>query len=291
MTERFYVYTHSLPNGTVFYVGLGHGQRAYSRFSRNKFWYAIVNKYCKPNKFIVNIVANNLTRDEACELEKTLIWYYGRRELGLGTLVNLTDGGDVPEVGPTTRQKLSEVSKRNWSNPEYRKKCTESAKRKWQNPEIKEKYSIIQKKRFANPEQRRKASEANKNNPKVRQAAAKGAEAVRGKPAWNQGIPASEEIKQKQSKAAKLRYQNPKEKEKVIAALEKARMVKFSKPYEFKERPNRNKPFICHQNGKTYKNLQEAALDLNLQKSKICLVLKGKRTQTGSFTFSYVESK
>lgn len=35
-----------------------------------------------------------MTWEEACEKEKELISKIGRRDLGLGTLVNMTDGGD-----------------------------------------------------------------------------------------------------------------------------------------------------------------------------------------------------
>jgi hypothetical protein len=40
------------------------------------------------------IIHTNLSRKESCELEKQYIKQIGRRDLGLGALVNHTDGGD-----------------------------------------------------------------------------------------------------------------------------------------------------------------------------------------------------
>jgi hypothetical protein len=53
-----------------------------------------------------------LTWEEACEKEKEFIQLYGRRDLGLGTLVNMTDGGDgVHNLSDETKKKLSEIRK------------------------------------------------------------------------------------------------------------------------------------------------------------------------------------
>jgi hypothetical protein len=48
------------------------------------------------------------------------------------------------------------------------------------------------------------------------------------------------------------------------------------------------RPFI-DQTGRRYENLVEAATALDLDKAKICLVLKGKRSHTGGNTFKYLE--
>lgn len=76
--------------GKVFYVGIGNEKRAYSKYSRNKWWKHIVNKY----DYDVIIEETNLSWEEACELERYWINRIGRRDLNTGTLVNLTDGGD-----------------------------------------------------------------------------------------------------------------------------------------------------------------------------------------------------
>lgn len=87
-----YVYKHIRKDtGEVFYIGIGiKNNRAKSKFGRNNLWKKIVNK----TDFIVEIIENDLTWQEACEKEKELISLYGRIDLGNGTLANMTDGGD-----------------------------------------------------------------------------------------------------------------------------------------------------------------------------------------------------
>ena len=87
----FYVYLHKKKtNGEVFYVGKGSGDRAWKKEGRNEFWKKVVNKH----GYDVEIHSNHLQEWYAFELERDLIAYYGRRQLGLGTLVNLSDGGE-----------------------------------------------------------------------------------------------------------------------------------------------------------------------------------------------------
>ena len=89
----FYVYVHKKKtNGEVFYVGKGSGKRAWSAFGRNSLWKRTADKY----GWLVEIVQDNLQDWYAFELERDLISYYGRRDLGHGNLTNMSDGGDGP---------------------------------------------------------------------------------------------------------------------------------------------------------------------------------------------------
>lgn len=102
------LYRHLKPNGEVFYIGIGTLKRAYSDKGRNKFWRRTVDKY----GYEVQILKSNLTWEEATELEIALISFYGRRDLGLGNLVNLTDGGEgVINPSDEARLKMSEAKK------------------------------------------------------------------------------------------------------------------------------------------------------------------------------------
>lgn len=86
----YYVYLHCKPwSGEVFYVGKGCKRRAWSN-ERNLHWSNTVAKY----GLDVKIVSFGLQQWYALELEKELISYYGRKDLGYGQLVNMTDGGD-----------------------------------------------------------------------------------------------------------------------------------------------------------------------------------------------------
>ena len=87
----YYVYIHKKADTKeVFYVGKGHGDRAYSHSNRNKMWQHVVKKH----GFIVEIVMEGIQEWYAFELEKDLITSYGRRNNNDGVLVNMTEGGE-----------------------------------------------------------------------------------------------------------------------------------------------------------------------------------------------------
>ena len=103
------VYQHRrLDNNTIFYIGIGKdSSRAYSKKKRNKYWKNIVNKV----GYAVDILIDGCSIDDAKIVEIGMISDYGRIDLGLGTLVNMTDGGDgtinhSPEVIESISQKL-----------------------------------------------------------------------------------------------------------------------------------------------------------------------------------------
>jgi len=98
--EQYYVYTHLNPlTKEIFYVGIGKGNRAWNQWAgRNKFWDNYVNKY----GFEVEIIAENLTRNQAGKVEIELIAHLGRRQIDEGgTLVNRSSGGDGGSGGYT----------------------------------------------------------------------------------------------------------------------------------------------------------------------------------------------
>ena len=86
------VYKHiRLDNNEPFYIGIGKKRdRAFTKHKRSIFWEKIVSK----TDYRVEILFDDLTWEEACEKEKEFIQLYGRKDLGLGSLVNLTDGGE-----------------------------------------------------------------------------------------------------------------------------------------------------------------------------------------------------
>ena len=88
------VYRHiRLDKNEPFYIGIGEDpQRPYDRCksSRNNHWMNIIKK----TEYRVDILFDDLTWEEACEKEKEFIKLYGRKDLGTGTLVNLSDGGE-----------------------------------------------------------------------------------------------------------------------------------------------------------------------------------------------------
>ena len=85
------VYLHKKEtDGTIFYVGMGELKRAFNTSSRNKWWNRTYAKHGR----VVDIVAKDLSIEDAYELEVFLISEIGRKDKGLGSLVNLDDGGE-----------------------------------------------------------------------------------------------------------------------------------------------------------------------------------------------------
>lgn len=96
-------------NNIVFYVGIGNlPERAFSKKQRNKYWKNIVSKY----GYLIEILYDNISWEEACKKEIDLIKFYGRKDLEEGTLCNMTNGGDgVSNLNEESRKKISEKIK------------------------------------------------------------------------------------------------------------------------------------------------------------------------------------
>lgn len=103
-----YVYIHyRKDNGKPFYVGKGNNKRAWVKGGRPKEW-SIVAENCG---YDVSIVKDNLTEDEAFELEKQTI-----SEIGLENLTNTDGGGSGPSIGmfkhtEEAKRKIKEASR------------------------------------------------------------------------------------------------------------------------------------------------------------------------------------
>lgn len=105
----FYVYIHKKKtDGEVFYVGKGKAHRAWVTTYRSNFWTKVFEKHGRD----VEIVANGLSEEEALDIEKSLILFYGRRDIGTGTLVNLCEGGEGCSGRIHTQEYKDNVSKR-----------------------------------------------------------------------------------------------------------------------------------------------------------------------------------
>lgn len=141
------VYFHINPlKNEVFYVGIGNLKRPFSKLGRSKYWYRTVSKY----GYIVDVIHTNLTWEEACKLEIFYIKWFGRKDLHLGTLCNLTNGGDGKSgmlVTSLTREKQSNSHKGRSFSIESRLKISNSNKGKLRKLETRIKNSIASKNR------------------------------------------------------------------------------------------------------------------------------------------------
>jgi predicted GIY-YIG superfamily endonuclease len=109
------VYQHiDVESNLIFYIGIGkNNNRAFSKHSRGKFW----KDYTKNKIWKSEILFENITWQEACTKEIELISKIGRRDFGLGTLVNQTDGGDgVQNPSDEARRKngIAHIGQQSW---------------------------------------------------------------------------------------------------------------------------------------------------------------------------------
>ena len=100
--NKYYLYRHiRLDKNNVFYVGIGtkpekfgtviyEYYRAFSKTRRSVFWRNIINK----TEYKVDILFEHSDYNFIKQKEIEFIKLYGRRNIGEGDLVNLTDGGE-----------------------------------------------------------------------------------------------------------------------------------------------------------------------------------------------------
>lgn len=137
---NYCVYIHTSPNGKM-YVGQtrqkpeyrwnnGNGylsKNKHGKYSQPALAHAII-KYGWDN-FEHEIVASNLTKEEADNFEKLLIKKLNTMDSRYG--YNLREGGQNSEISEETRKKISETLKGNILSEETRKKMSESRKGKY----------------------------------------------------------------------------------------------------------------------------------------------------------------
>lgn len=187
MTD-FYVYVHrKATTGEIFYVGKGCGKRAYAvGVDRSVHW----NRLVKKHGHTIELVASGLQEWYAHELERELIAYHGRKNLGLGPLINKTDGGEgvsglvftqeslkrlsdshlgwvasedtrakmSASFTPARKAKLSADNKGKTLPPERVARMSEAARVSLERPEVRKKMSDGVKAAYASPEARQRLS-------------------------------------------------------------------------------------------------------------------------------------
>lgn len=280
-SENYYLYRHiRLDTNEVFYIGIGKSEfryksyemfhkRAFTSKNRSEWWKRVVAK--TPYKVEILFSTSNL--EEIKEKEIEFIKLYGRRDLGLGTLVNLTDGGDgllniiyteerrqkVSKANKgkkrtqETKNKLSEIKKKDTEgieklkerskkpkSEETKKKISESVKRYFDTPGARDKASVA--KSNISEETRTKISIAKKNI--SQETRDKMSNSKKGKP-WTQN----------QKEAFKKSLVNPKIKQKRSEA--------------------QKKKVINTDTGKIYNGIMDCAKDLNVPASTLGKHLRG----------------
>lgn len=80
----YYVYAYLRPDGTPYYIGKGKNKRAWQLHEN-------IKRLSYNN---ITILEQELTEIGAVALERRMIQWYGRKDLGTGILRNRTDGGE-----------------------------------------------------------------------------------------------------------------------------------------------------------------------------------------------------
>jgi hypothetical protein len=183
------VYLHKRNDtNEIFYVGIGKSERrAYRKDNRTQYWKNIVKKV----GYNIDILVSDTSWKDACKIEKLLIEKYGRKDLGLGNLINMTDGGDG-SIGLI----VSEETKEKLRKGHIGEKNPMFGKTKEQNP-------MFGKTNPMSDETRKKLSEAHKGKKLSEEHKKKLSEARKGDKNPNFGKTTSDETKQKISEAKK----------------------------------------------------------------------------------------
>jgi len=108
----FYTYLWLREDGTPYYVGKGSGRRAFTSTAHGVF---------RPEQLNRILVQEQPCEVDAFEVEKFLICYYGRLDLGTGCLRNRTDGGDGAS-GYKYTEELRQIRRNHRHTPETRRK-------------------------------------------------------------------------------------------------------------------------------------------------------------------------
>ena len=166
--NNYFVYTWTRPDtGEVFYIGKGKGKRDKDLKRNNRYFMHIVAKLEREGLAPkVERIADGLTEQEAFDIERAEIARHGRLDMGMGTLVNLTDGGEgqsgyVPSKETVARH--AAMLREKYDDPEYREKHSAAARKAWDDENRRGMMSAKFKEKWEDPKYREKLVAAHRH--------------------------------------------------------------------------------------------------------------------------------
>ena len=269
----YVVYKHTTPSGKV-YIGITGKKPEYrwkngNGYKDNAHFDNAIKKYGWENTKH-EIVANGLTKEQACDLEIELIAKYHATDQRKG--YNISAGGECSGAGvhpsAETRRKISEA-KKGANHPyygkhlaaEHRRKISESEKGvnnpfygKHHSAETRRKISEANKGKHYSAETLREMSESHKGKHPSSETRRKISESEKGRTPWDKGKHHSAETRRKISEANKGKNA---------------------------------KAVICIETGAVYSSGTEAAKAIGVTQEAISQVLRGKAKTSGGYHWKY----
>ncbi len=292
------VYAHrKKSDNSVFYIGQGTKDRAWTRFNRNAIWHNIEAKH----GVIVEVLLDNLTREQADEEEKALIKAYGRRVDGSGVLANIVEGGGGIQGwhhSEVTKERIGSALRGKKQSAElvakrtaHRKGMPMSSQAKaalqtyWASPENRAKHSQARMGRALTDEAKAKLSLANKGRklPEHRVEAMRLAAAGEGNPMY--GKTHTAEAREKIAAAHRGRVLTAEHKKKIdptgrkhseetkakIGAAHKGRVIPEAQVAKMSRtrRDKRGTPIVCVETGRVFPSASDALDWLRTEQGKL----------------------
>ena len=228
-SNKYYVYLYLTPDGIPFYAGKGKNRRHkvqdhLYKSNSNPFLKRKIRKVGVDN-VEVRFPHKDLTEEQAFYLEEYYIAGYGRRDLGLGPLCNLTNGGEGTSGyshSNETKRKLRNAFKGRAISAEQKQKISDTLKGHSVSAGARQKMSAAKKgkstwnkgKKMPNA-QKQKISDAHKgcvHSAETKRKMSKSHKGLntwsKGRAAWNKGIPCPDKTKQKIRATLKARDKN-----------------------------------------------------------------------------------
>ena len=130
MENNYCVYFYLREDKTPYYVGMGRKQRPFAKHAHRQD----KGDFKPKNHHLINIIHENLSQQEAYDLEIKYIKEFGRKCDG-GILINLTEGGEGAKHNEETRRKISMIQVGRKASDETKRKMSQAHKGRKKSPE------------------------------------------------------------------------------------------------------------------------------------------------------------